>query len=354
MMNLHSTDDIHDFLVKTLITLIDGNDLSADDTTALMTLVMTGKCPDVLLSAIITAWRIKGETVNEITASVRVMRSFANVVHLDGQNIVDIVGTGGDGANLFNISTAAAFVVGACKGVVAKHGSTGVSSRSGASDLLTSAGVNLTLNPMQVAECAKQTGVCFMFAPNHHPAMRHAKAVRGALKVRTIFNILGPLTNPAFASNTLLGVYDVNLCEKLAKAMGELGSRHVWVVHSDDGLDEISLAASTTVSEYKDGQVTTFRISPSDVGIAMQSLDGLSVLSPNDSLTLIQSALQNQSDPRSQKAQDIIALNAGAGLYLAGVADSFQEGVILAKQAIINGKAWEKLQEFVRFTQTFR
>ena len=262
----------HAFLVKMLNDLVAGKDLSQDDTTTLMTLIMTGKCPDVLLSAIITAWRIKGETVDEISASAHVMRSFANKVTLRADNAVDIVGTGGDGANLFNVSTASAFVVSTSGGVVAKHGSTGVSSRSGASDLLTSAGVNLALNAEQVAQCADETGVCFMFAPNHHPAMRHAKAVRGALKIRTIFNILGPLTNPASAPNTLLGVYDVALCEKLAKAMGELGSRHVWVVHSDDGLDEISLATPTTVCEYKDGQTRTFKISPDDVGISPQSL----------------------------------------------------------------------------------
>lgn len=350
---LDNDHDIHAFLVRTLNTLINSKSLSDDDTATLMTLIMTGKCPDVLLSAIVTAWRIKGETVDEIVISACVMRSFANTVTLGTDNAVDIVGTGGDGANLFNISTASTFVVAVCGGVVAKHGSTGVSSRSGASDLLISAGVNLALDPCQVADCAKNTGVCFMFAPNHHPAMRHAKEVRGALKVRTIFNILGPLTNPASAPNTLLGVYDVALCEKLACVMGKLGSRHVWVVHSDDGLDEISLATSTTVSEYKDGKVSTFKISPTDVGIAIQSLDGLSVSSPDESFHLIKSALQGQTNPRTQKACDIIALNAGASLYLLGQADSFKNGVALAKEALASGKAWQKMQEFVAFTQTF-
>lgn len=350
---LENDHDIHAFLVRTLNTLINGENLSDDDTATLMTLIMTGKCPDVLLSAIITAWRIKGETVDEIAISARVMRSFANAVTLDVDNAVDIVGTGGDGANLFNVSTASAFVVAVCGGVVAKHGSTGVSSRSGASDLLTSAGTNLALDPSQVAECVKNTGVCFMFAPNHHPAMRHAKAVRGTLKVRTIFNILGPLTNPASAPNSLLGVYDVALCEKLAHVMGKLGSRHVWVVHSNDGLDEISLATPTTVSEYKDGKVTTFKIAPTDVGIAMQSLEGLSVGSSDESFDLIKSALQGQTDPRTQKACDIIALNAGASLYLSGVSDNFKDGVALAKEALASGKAWQKMQEFVTFTQTF-
>lgn len=353
-MTLEHDNDIQAFLLGVLNTLVNGKELSVADTTTLMTLIMTGKCPDVLLSAIVTAWRMKGETVAEIVASVRVMRSFANAVTLQADDAVDIVGTGGDGANLFNVSTASAFVVASAGGVVAKHGSTGVSSCSGASDLLSCAGVNLALNPTQVADCATQAGVCFMFAPNHHPAMRHAKAVRRALKMRTIFNILGPLTNPAFAPNSLLGVYDVALCEKLATAMGELGSRHVWVVHSDDGLDEISLAGNTTVSEYKDGQVTTFKVAPSDVGIEVQSLEGLSVTSSQDSLALIQSALQGTSDDlRTQKARDTIALNAGASLYLAGRADSFQSGVALAKETMHSGKAWQKLQEFAQLTQQF-
>lgn len=354
-MNLDNENDIHAFLVNTLNHLMKGNELSTDDTTTLMTLIMSGKCPDVLLSAIITAWRIKGESVDEISASARVMRSFANTVTLDTDNTLDIVGTGGDGANLFNVSTASAFVISAGGGVVAKHGSTGVSSRSGASDVLSSAGVNLALSPAQVAECNQKTGVCFMFAPNHHPAMRHAKAVRGTLKVRTIFNILGPLTNPASTPNSLLGVYDVALCEKIAQVMGKLGSRHVWVVHSDDGLDEISLATPTTVCEYKDGQTRTFKISPDDVGICTQSLDGLAVGSADESFELIKTVLQgNASDERTQKASDIIALNAGAGLYVAGVAQSFQDGVTLAKEIIKSGKAWEKMQEFAEVSQTFK
>ncbi|WP_066801949.1 anthranilate phosphoribosyltransferase [Moraxella oblonga] len=344
----------HAFLVKILNDLVAGKDLNQDDTTTLMTLIMTGKCPDVLLSAIITAWRIKGETVDEISASARVMRSFANRVVLHTDNAVDIVGTGGDGANLFNVSTASAFVVASAGGVVAKHGSTGVSSRSGASDLLAHAGVNLVLNADEVAKCADELGVCFMFAPNHHPTMRHAKAVRGILKIRTIFNILGPLTNPASAPNSLLGVYDVALCEKLAKAMGELGSRHVWVVHSDDGLDEISLAKPTTVCEYKDGRINTFKISPTDVGLPIQSLDGLVVGSVGESCELIKNALQNQiHDERTQKAQHIIALNAGASLYVAGVADNFKAGVELALTTLQSGKAWDKLQAFAQFTQKF-
>lgn len=344
----------HALLVKVLNDLVAGKNLNQDDTTTLMTLVMSGECPDVLLSAIITAWRIKGETVDEISASARVMRSFAHKVTLRADNAVDIVGTGGDGVNLFNVSTASAFVVSASGGVVAKHGSTGVSSRSGASDLLMSAGVNLALKADEVAQCADELGVCFMFAPNHHPAMRHAKAVRAMLKMRTIFNILGPLTNPASTPNSLLGVYDVALCEKAATAMGKLGARHVWVVHSDDGLDEISLAVPTTVCEYKDGQIRTFKISPTDVGIPMQSLEGLAVESSAESHELIKSALEGiDQSPRTQKARHIIALNAGASLYLCGVADDFKAGVELALATLQSGKAWDKLQAFAKFTQQF-
>lgn len=352
-MKPNSDHDIHAFLVHTLNTLISGKELSDDTATKLMEYIITGKCPDVLLSAIMTAWRIKGESVDEITACALVMRSFAKTVSLDVDNAVDIVGTGGDGANLFNVSTACAFVVAACGGVVAKHGSTGVSSLSGASDLLACAGVNLALDSEQVAHCANKTGICFMFAPNHHPAMRHAKAVRSTLKIRTLFNVLGPLTNPAFAPNALLGVYDVALCEKIAHVMGNLGSRHVWVVHSDDGLDEISLAVPTTVSEYKNGKVNTFKITPTDAGIAMGSLDGLSVSSSDESFHLIKSALHGNNDPRTQKARNIIALNAGAALYLSGQTKSFQDGVTLAKDTLAGAKAWQKMQEFVAFTQQF-
>lgn len=346
---------ITNFLTQILAQLTQKQDLSPTDTERLMTLVMLGKCPDILLSAIVVAWRMKGESVSEIATSAKIMRQFANKVNVQGNDIVDIVGTGGDGANLFNVSTASSFVVASLGAKVAKHGGTGVSSSSGASDLLAQAGVNLQLAPDQLAQTLQSQNMCFMFAPNHHPAMRHAKNVRATLKMRTIFNVLGPLTNPASAPNTLLGVFDQAWCETLAQALGEIGSRHVWVVASDDGLDEISLAAPTKVAEYKNGQITTFYIAPEELGVQRQSLDGLSVSSPVQSLELIKQALDpNYSDPRTQKARDIIALNAGVALYLSGTADSPKTGVSLAKEALASGQALQKMHDFATFTQSFK
>lgn len=346
---------ITNFLTQILAQLTKKQDLSPTDTERLMTLIMLGKCPDVLLSAIVVAWRMKGENVSEIATSAKIMRQFANKVNVQGNDIVDIVGTGGDGANLFNVSTASSFVVASLGAKVAKHGSTGVSSSSGASDVLSQMGVNLTLTPEQLAQTLQSQNMCFMFAPNHHPAMRHAKNVRATLKLRTIFNVLGPLTNPASAPNTLLGVFDQAWCETLAQALGEIGSRHVWVVASDDGLDEISLAAPTKVAEYKNGQITAFYITPEELGVQHQSLDGSSVSSPAQSLELIKQALDpNYSDPRTQKARDIIALNAGVALYLSGTADNPKAGVSLAKEALASGQALQKMHDFATFTQSFK
>lgn len=347
-------DEILGILTQNLAQLTQKKELSTKDTERLMTLVMSGKCPDVLLSAILVAWRMKGESIGEIAASAKIMRQFCHKVAVCGDNVVDIVGTGGDGANLFNVSTASSFVAASLGVKVAKHGSTGVSSSSGASDLLTQIGVNLQLNPEQLAQTLQSQNMCFMFAPNHHPAMRHAKNVRAMLKMRTIFNVLGPLTNPASAPNTLLGVFDQMWCETLAAALGELGSRHVWVVASDDGLDEISLASATKVTEFKDGQLTTFKITPEELGVVRQSLDGLMVSSPKESLTLIQQALDPSFDDTStNKARDIIALNAGAALYLSGMADSPKAGVELAQSSIKSGQAMQKMHDFAAFTQTF-
>lgn len=348
-------DEISSILTQILAQLTQKQDLSPADTERLMTLVMSGKCPDMLLSAILVAWRMKGENANEFATAAKFMRKIAHKVAISGDNVVDIVGTGGDGANLFNVSTASSFVVASLGAKVAKHGSTGVSSSSGASDLLAQAGVNLQLAPDQLAQTLQSQNMCFMFAPNHHPAMRHAKNVRATLKMRTIFNVLGPLTNPASAPNTLLGVFDQAWCETLAQALGEIGSRHVWVVASDDGLDEISLAAPTKVAEYKNGQITTFYITPEELGVQRQSLDGLSVSSPAQSLELIKQALDpNHSDPRTQKARDIIALNAGVALYLSGTADSPKTGVSLAKEALASGQALQKMHDFATFTQSFK
>ena len=351
-----SDAEILECLTTTLAEIVHGNDMDTATTDRLMSIIMSGRCPEPLLAAIITAWRIKGESAQEIATAASVMRDFARAVSLPVRAVdaVDIVGTGGDGANLFNVSTAAAFVVAAAGVPVAKHGSTGVSSKSGASDVLTSMGVNLMLSPEQIAQSVDTLGIGFMFAPNHHPAMRHAKAVRGLLKIRTIFNVLGPLTNPARPPHTVLGAFRTELCEPLAFAMGQLGSRHVWVVCADDGLDEISLAAPTTVAEYKDGQVRVFKMTPEEVGITRQSLDGLAIVTPEDSHELIKKALSNQIDnPNITKAQDIIALNAGAALYVAGRVEDYQAGVALARQIITEGQAVQKIRDFADFTQRF-
>lgn len=347
---------ILDILTSTLAELVAGNDMDVATTDKLMSIIMSGGCPEPLLAAIITAWRIKGESAQEIATAASVMRDFAHAVSLpiQAKNAVDIVGTGGDGANLFNISTAAAFVVAVAGVPVAKHGSTGVSSKSGASDMLTNMGVNLMLTSEQIAQSIDTLGIGFMFAPNHHPAMRHAKAVRGLLKIRTIFNILGPLTNPARPPYTVLGVFRAELCEPLAFAMGQLGSRRVWVVCADDGLDEISLAAPTTVAEYKDGQVKVFKVEPKEVGIIQRSLDGLSVAAAEESYRLIKKALSNQVDSDIiTKAQDIIALNAGAALYISGRTDSYKAGVMLAHKIITTGQAIQKISDFISFSQRF-
>lgn len=344
---------IHAILTDILAKLTKNVFLDDVQTQQLMTIIMLGKCPEPLLAAIIVAWRMKGENVTEIAAAAAVMRAFSHKVNLHNHHAIDIVGTGGDGANLFNVSTAASFVVASAGVPVAKHGSTGVSSSSGASDVLTSLGVNLQLNSEQIAQSVDKHGIGFMFAPNHHPAMRHAKSVRAMLKIRTIFNILGPLTNPAGVPYTLLGVFHPELCELLAGGLSELGSRHVWAVCAEDGLDEISLAVPTKVTQIKNGVANTFIVTPEQVGISRQSLEGLTVTSPEQSAKLIECALMGAStDKLVQKAQDMIALNAGAALYIADRAKDYQSGVTLAKEIIQSGQAHQKIAEFAKFTQT--
>lgn len=343
---------IHIILADILAKMTKNIFLNTVQTQQLMAIIMSGRCPEPLLAAIISAWRMKGENVAEIAAAAGVMRAFAHKVHLTTDNAIDIVGTGGDGANLFNVSTAASFVVATSGVPVAKHGSTGVSSSSGASDVLAKANVNLAMTPEQIAQSVDKHNIGFMFAPNHHPAMRHAKNVRAMLKIRTIFNILGPLTNPADAPYTLLGVFHPELCELLAGGLAELGSRHAWAVCAKDGLDEISLATPTKVTQVKDGKRNTFIITPEDVGIKRQSLDGLVVTSPSDSLALIEQALSGESaGPIVQKARDMIALNAGAALYIADKTDDYLSGVMLAKEIIHSGKALQKMHEFAKFSQ---
>ena len=322
--------------------------LSFAETHEVMRQIMTGEASDAQIAAFLMGMAMKGETPEEISAAAQVMRELMKPVHLDAENVVDIVGTGGDGANLFNVSTAASFVVAAAGGRVAKHGNRGVSSSSGSADLFAVAGIHLDLDAGQVARCIEQVGVGFMFAPNHHPAMRYAVAPRREMGVRTLFNILGPLTNPAGAPNQVLGVYSPALVPLMAEVLRRLGSRHVLVVHAEDGLDEISPAAPTRVAELQEGEITEYVITPEALGIERQPLDALKVGSAEESLRLVEQALVGEGP-----GADIVALNAGAALYASGIADSLKEGVALAQDAQASKLPLEKLKELANFTRVF-
>ena len=316
-----------------------------------MTQVMTGEATDAQIGGLLVGLRSKGESIEEIAGAAAVMRDLATPVEVAQDNLVDLVGTGGDGANLFNVSTAATFVVAAAGARVAKHGNRSVSSTSGSSDVLETLGVPLDLSPEQVARAINEVGMGFMFAPAHHSAMRHAIGPRRELGMRTLFNILGPLTNPAKVKRQVLGVFSADLIEPLAHVLQALGSEHAMLVHGDEGLDEISIAGSTQVAELRNGEITTYRISPQDFGMAIQSLDGLSVDSAEASATLIRGALSGSDDPAAKKAAAIITLNAGATIYVSGVASTLAEGVAIADDLLDSGQAEEKLKAFVNFTQ---
>tara|TARA_R110000824_G_scaffold379013_1_gene570767 strand:- start:78145 stop:79164 length:1020 start_codon:yes stop_codon:yes gene_type:complete len=324
-------------------------DLSFDAMHALMRQIMTGDASDAQIGGLLVGLAMKGESAVEISAAAQVMRELMKRVELKAENVVDIVGTGGDGANLFNVSTAASFVAAAAGAHVAKHGNRSVSSSSGSADLFDVAGIYLDLKPDQVARCIEQVGVGFMFAPNHHPAMRYAIGPRREMGVRTLFNILGPLTNPAGAPNQVLGVYAAELVPLMAEVLKTLGSRHVMVVHSDDGLDEISLAGPTLVAELKEGEITQYTITPEELGIERQSLATLKANSAEDSLRLVKAALSGEG-----AAADMVALNAGAALYCAGVADTLKEGVMVAQDAQASKLPLEKLKELSHFTSVFK
>jgi|TARA_B110000211_G_scaffold153084_1_gene173957 anthranilate phosphoribosyltransferase len=328
-----------------------GKNLSASEMRDVMRQIMTGNATEAQIGGFLVALRMKGESIEEIAGAVEVMRELVTGVKVSGDGLVDIVGTGGDESNLFNVSTASTFVVAAAGGSVAKHGNRSVSSNSGAADVLEAAGVNLNLSPDQVALCVQELGVGFMFAPAHHSAMKHAIGPRRELGLRTIFNILGPMTNPAGVTRQLIGVYDQALCKPMAEVLGRLGAEHIMVVHSADGLDEISLAAETAVAEYKDGAVREYSIAPEDFMLERQSLDGLSVDDAEQSLALIKDALGKQATANGVKAADLIALNAGAALYVAGCATSIKEGVAMAQDAIGAGLAGAKLTDLATFTQ---
>jgi len=326
-------------------------DISAEQMASVMRQVMSGGATDAQIGGMLVALRMKGESIDEVAAAASVMRELAVPVKVSGEHLVDLVGTGGDGANLFNVSTASTFVVAAAGAQVAKHGNRSVSSTSGSSDVLEALGVPLDLSPEQLARCIADVGMGFMFAPNHHSAMRHAVGPRKELGIRTLFNILGPLTNPASVRRQVLGVFDASLCEPLAQVLKALGHIHALVVHADDGLDEISIATSTQVAELRDGTVSVYRINPEDVGIARQNLSGLTVDGAEASASLIRAALGGENSPAARKAADLIALNAGATIYVSGLAATLADGVAMAEDLLATGQAMEKLKSFVDYTQ---
>ncbi|MBE0487282.1 anthranilate phosphoribosyltransferase [Marinobacter sp.] len=328
-------------------------DLSRDEMKDVMRIVMKGEATDAQIGAFLMGLRLKSETIDEITGATEVMRELATGVTVNAEPLVDIVGTGGDGANLFNVSSAASFVVAAAGGFVAKHGNRGVSSKSGSADLIEKAGINLNMKPEEVARCVEQIGVGFMFAPAHHGAMKHAIGPRRELGCRTMFNILGPMTNPAGVKRQLIGVFSRELCRPMAEVLQRLGAEHIMVVHSKDGLDEISLASSTHVAELKNGEITEYDLTPEDLGIKSQSLVGLDVDSSEESLQLIKAAFGRQHDEVTEKARDLIALNAGAAIYIAGLARTPKEGVDMALDAMGSGLAAGKMSELADFSLCF-
>jgi anthranilate phosphoribosyltransferase len=326
-------------------------DLTTEEMQAVMTQVMTGEATNAQIGAFLMGLRMKGETIEEITGAAKVMRELASGVKVSGDHVVDTCGTGGDGSNLFNVSTASAFVVAASGGTVAKHGNRSISSSTGSADVLEAAGVSLALTPEQVGQCVSEVGVGFMFAPAHHGAMKHAIGPRKEMAMRTIFNMLGPLTNPAGVKNQVIGVFNKDLCRPLAEVLKNLGSEHIMVVHSEDGLDEISIAAKTHVAELKNGEVFEYTIDPSELDIDDPSLEGLSVTSADQSLALINDALGKRETAAGKRAADIIALNAGAAIYVAGLAAEYKLAVDMAQDAIYGGMAKEKIEELVSFTE---
>jgi anthranilate phosphoribosyltransferase len=341
-------------LPDALSRLLDNQDLTPEQMRSAMQALMSGQATEAQIGGFLMALRMKGETPSEIAAAAEVMRQLASGVPIeDKTHLVDTCGTGGDGANTFNISTASAFVVAAGGAKVAKHGNRSISSKSGSADVLEAAGVNLNLTPEQVAECVEEVGVGFMFAPAHHSAMKHVIGARKSLGVRTVFNLLGPLTNPAGAPAQVLGVYDAALLPTFAEVLKQLGSRHVMVVHAEDGLDEISIASPTEVAELKEGDIHTWRIEPKALGKARSSLAPLAVNSAQESLALIQSAFNNEQSEAAQAARDIIALNAGAALYTSGLAQDYTQGVAQADEVMQSGRAMEKMQQFIEKTQSF-
>ena len=321
-------------------------DLTAQEMSETMRLIMTGEATPAQVGGFLIGLRMKGESIDEIAAAAGVMRELASRVEVDKAHLVDTCGTGGDASGSFNVSTASAIVVAAAGGKVAKHGNRSISSKSGSADVLETAGVNLEISPEQVASCVNEIGVGFMFAPLHHSAMKHAIGPRREMAVRTIFNVLGPLTNPAGAPNQVLGVVSKELVEPLAHVLKQLGSNHVLVVHAEDGMDEISIATPTFVAELNNGEVTTYTIQPEDFGMSRADLEQIRATDSAHSLEIIKGVFNNIDSP----AKDIVCLNAGAAIYAAGLTGSLAEGVRKAQDVIASGAVTEKLEQLIAKT----
>jgi anthranilate phosphoribosyltransferase len=336
---------------EALTRVIEHREIFHDEMLALMRRIMSGEMSPVMIAAIAIGLRVKKETIGEITAAATVMREFATPVPvLDHTNLVDIVGTGGDSSHTFNISTASVFVAAAAGARVAKHGGRSVSSTSGSADVMEALGAHINLSPELVAACLAETGIGFMFAPNHHASMKHAAPVRKELGVRTLFNILGPLTNPAGAPNQLMGVFHPDLVGIQVRVLQRLGSEHVMVVYGQNGMDEVSLSGETLVGELKDGQVREYTVHPSDFGLPVYDSRVLRVANQHESVACIRRALSNEDGP----VRDVVLLNAGAALYCAGIAGSVGEGVKRAREAVASGAAQAKLDQFVAVTQKLK
>ena len=329
---------------KAIKAVISKQNLNESEMHDVMNSIMTGQTTDAQIGAFLVGLSMKGETIEEITASAKVMRALATSVELSSNDyLVDTCGTGGDGLGLFNISTASAFVVAAAGGKVAKHGNRSISSKSGSADVLEAAGINLNISPELISQCIEEIGLGFMFAPAHHSAMKHAIGPRKELAVRTIFNVLGPLTNPAKAPNQIMGVYDKSLVEPIANVLKGLNSRHVMVVHSEDGLDEFSIANKTYVAELKDNKISTYTVHPHDFGLEEGILDSIQAENAEQSLALIHEAFSGKQGV----ARDIIALNAGAAIYVSGLVNSLEEGITKANQILSDGSAQDKLDAYI-------
>ncbi len=335
---------------EALKTITEGQDLSSSEMLDVMRQIMTGQLTASQIGGFLVGIRMKGESVEEITAAAMVMRELVSSVKVDDvPHLLDVVGTGGDGVHSFNVSTASAFVASAAGAHVAKHGNRAASSSCGSADLLEYAGAKIDLTPEQIAQCVRQTGFGFMLAPAHHTAMRHAIHARKELGVRTIFNALGPLTNPAHVKREMMGVFSRDLVEPLAHVLKKLGSEHVIIVHSEDGMDEISTGAPTYASELKDGEVSTFTIYPADYGIQSANLENFTVENPGESLEVLYSVFSGKSSP----AADMVALNGGAAIYVAGLAENLGAGIAVAREVLLSGEVRKRFDKYIDFTRQF-